>query len=254
MNIIVPIKQVPDLVEELEIDSSGKELDREWLKNKLNEFDDHALEEALIMQENHGATVTAIALDGDDIDKALFTASAKGVDKIVKVTGDFGTSVSSHVAAKALSNAIKELGYDVVMTGVQAVDDRDGQIGVLLAHYLGAPHISVVTGVNPSGDKLVVHKEYGGGIVAEFETATPVVLGIQAASQTPRYVPVARVRRAMKSSTLEEISGGDAGVDVGSSVSRMFKPESGGGAEMIEGSAEDQASRLIEILNEKGIK
>jgi len=254
MNIIVPIKQVPDLVEELEIDSSGKELDKEWLKYKLNEFDDHALEEALIMQENHGASVTAIALDGDDIDKALFAASAKGVDKIIKVTGDFGGTVAGHIAAKALANVIGELGYDVIMTGVQAVDDRDGQIGVLLAHYLGAAHISVVTGVTPEGDKLVVHKEYGGGLVAEFETATPVVLGIQAASQTPRYVPVARVRRAMKTATIEEISGGDANVEIGSSVSRMFKPQSGGGAEMLEGSADDQANKLIEILNQKGIK
>ena len=46
MNIVVPIKQVPDLVEELEIDDSGKDLNREWLKMKTNEFDDHALEEA----------------------------------------------------------------------------------------------------------------------------------------------------------------------------------------------------------------
>ncbi|MDH5604884.1 MAG: hypothetical protein OEY51_13130, partial [Cyclobacteriaceae bacterium] len=64
MNIIVPIKQVPDLVEELEIDSSGKGLDREWLKFKVSEFDDHALEEALLIKESSGATVTAIALDG----------------------------------------------------------------------------------------------------------------------------------------------------------------------------------------------
>ncbi len=250
MNIIVPIKQVPDLVEELEIDSSGKDLDREWLKFKVNEFDDHALEEALLLKEDSGGTVTAIALDSDDIDKALYAAAAKGADKVVKITGLDG-NVSNHEAAKAFANAISGMGADLVFTGVQSVEDRDGQLGVLLAHYLNMPHVSVVTGVSANGGNVNVQKEYGGGMVAEFEAATPVVLGIQAARETPRYVPVAKVRRAMRSTDLEEVAAGDVDVSAGSSVSRMFKPESGGGAEMISGSAEDVAGKLAEIIKGK---
>ena len=252
MNIIVPIKQVPDLVEELEINSDGTDLDREWLKMKLSEFDDHALEEALLIKDDQGVHVTAIALASDDIDKALFAAAAKGADKLVKITGVNGNS--THEAAKAMANAIQDMDYDIVMTGVQAVDDRDGQLAVLLAHYLKVPHVSVVTGVEVSGNNVIVHKEYGGGMVAEFEGSTPIVLGIQAAKETPRYVPVAKVRRAMRSSSIDEVSAGDIGVDSGSTVSKMYKPESGAGAEMIEGSAEDQASKIIEILTQKGIK
>ncbi len=252
MNIIVPIKQVPDLVEELEINSAGTDLDREWLKMKLNEFDDHALEEALLLKDEQGANVTAIVLDGDDIDKALFAAAAKGADRLIKVTGVTGTS--THEAAKAMANVIQGLEYDLVMTGVQAVDDRDGQMAVLLAHYLGIPHVSVVTGVQVSGSSVTVHKEYGGGMVAEFEAATPVALGIQAARETPRYVPVAKVRRASRDANIEEIAAGDLGVDAGSTVAKMYKPETGAGAEMIDGSAEDQASKIVEILTQKGIK
>lgn len=252
MNIIVPIKQVPDLVEELEINSSGTDLDREWLKMKLSEFDDHALEEALLIKDNQGANVTAIALASDDIDKALFAAAAKGADTLIKVTGVEGSS--THEAAKALANVISNMDYDIIMTGVQAVDDRDGQLAVLLAHYLKVPHVSVVTGVELSGNTVTVHKEYGGGMVAEFEGSTPLVLGIQAAKETPRYVPVAKVRRAMKSSTIDEVNAGELGVNSGSTVSKMYKPESGGGAEMIGGSAEEQANKIIEILTQKGIK
>lgn len=252
MNIIVPIKQVPDLVEELEINSAGTDLDREWLKMKLSEFDDHAMEEALLMKEDQGANVTAIALASDDIDKALFAAAAKGADKLIKVTGVEGNS--THEAAKAMANVIKDMDFDIVMTGVQAVDDRDGQLAVLLAHYLGVPHVSVVTGVVASGGSVTVLKEYGGGMVAEFEVSTPVVLGIQAARETPRYVPVAKVRRAMKGSTIDEVGAGDIGVDVGSSVSKMYKPDTGSGAEMVDGSAEDQAGKIIELLTQKGIK
>jgi len=252
MNIIVPIKQVPDLVEELEIDGSGKDLDREWLKFKVSEFDDHALEEALLIKESSGATVTAIALDGDDVDKALYAAAAKGADKLIKVTGLDG-AVSTHEAAKALAGVIGGQECDMVMTGVQAVDDRDGQLAVLLAHYMNVPHVSVVTSVKVSGSSVTVQKEYGGGMVAEFEAALPVVLGIQAASQTPRYVPVARVRMAMKSASIDEVAAGET-ASAGSSVNKFFKPESGGGAEMIEGSAEDQAAKIVEILTQKGVK
>jgi len=252
MNIIVPIKQVPDLVEELEVNSAGTDLDREWLKMKLSEFDDHAMEEALLIKDDQGANVTAIALTSDDIDKALFAAAAKGADKLIKVTGVEGSS--THEAAKAMANVIKDMDYDIIMTGVQAVDDRDGQLAVLLAHYLGVPHISVVTGVQTSDGSVTVQKEYGGGMVAEFEAETPVVLGIQAARETPRYVPVAKVRRAMRGSTIEEVDAGALDVVAGSTVSKMYKPESGGGADMIDGSAEDQAAKIIEILTQKGIK
>lgn len=252
MNIIVPIKQVPDLVEELEIDSSGKDLDRSAIKMKLSEFDDHALEEALLLKESSGATVTAIAIDSEDVDKILFTAAAKGADKIIKITGL--DNPSTHEAAKALAGAIKSMPYDLVMTGVQAVDDRDGQLAVMLAHYLGAPHISVVTSVTANGGSVTVSKEYGAGLVAEYEMKLPAVVGVQAASQSPRYVPVAKVRQIMRSATLDEMAASDSAVSAGSSVNRFFIPESGGGAEMIEGSADDQASKIIQLLKEKGIK
>ena len=138
--------------------------------------------------------------------------------------------------------------YDIVCTGVQSVEDRDGQLGVIMARYLGVPQISVVTSVVVAGDKLTIQKEYGGGTVAEFETSMPVVLGIQAAPEAPRYVPVAKVRRAMKSTELEEVAGGSADVNTGSHVNKMFKPEIAGGAEMISGSDDEMASKLAEII------
>ena len=254
MNIIVPLKRVPDPVEELEVDASGKDLNREWLKYKINEFDDHALEEALCLKEESGANVMAIALDSADIEKSLYTAAAKGADKLIKVTGDFGEAIPSHVAAKALANVLESLEYDLILTGVQAADDRDGQVAVLLAHYLGLPHVSVVTGGNLQDGKAIVHKEYSGGLMGEFEVDLPGVLGIQAARQTPRYAPVSRVRQAMRSTELEEMPAGDVSVAVGTTVQRMFKPETGEGAQMIEGSAEDVANQILNILSERGLK
>lgn len=254
MNILVVIKQVPDLVEELEVDASGKDLSREWLKYKINEFDDHALEEALQLKDESGGQVTVLALETADIDKPLFTAAAKGVDRLIKVTGDFAPGTASHIAAKAFANVINDLQYDLILTGVQAADDRDGQVPVLLAHYLKVPHVSVVARVTIENDKATVHKEYSSGRVAEFEVDLPAVLGIQAARETPRYAPVSRVRQAMRSASVDEIEAGDVSVTVGSYVQRMFKPVSGDGAQILAGSADEIVDKMINIIREKGIK
>lgn len=252
MNIIVPIKQVPDLVEDLEIDQSGKALDRDWLKFKMNEFDEHALEEALLLKEAHGGRVTVIALDAGEVDDSLYTALAKGADKAIKIVGGLDTGVSSHQAARLLAAAIRGMPHDLVLTGVQAVDDLDGQVGPLLAAELGVPNVSVVTGVEANGSAVAVKKEFAGGLMAELEVDLPAVLGIQAAKQPPRYAPISRVRQVMKTAGIEEVEAADAG-DTGFAVRRMYKPEAASHAEMIDGSPDDVADRVVRILREKGV-
>jgi electron transfer flavoprotein beta subunit len=127
-------------------------------------------------------------------------------------------------------------------------------MGVLLANYLGVPHVSVVTGVKVDGGKAVVHKEYSGGVMAEFEVDLPAVLGIQAARETPRYVAVSRVRQVTKEATLEEVEAGEIAMEVGSNVRRMMKPEKGSRAEMLAGSPEEIADKIIALMKEKGLK
>lgn len=254
MNIIVPVKQVPDLVEELEINGEGTDLEREWLKYKMNEWDESALEEALQLKELHGGTVTVLTVATGDVDELLYTCVAKGADQVAKIVGDFKDNHDSHSAARSLAAAIREQPYDLILTGVQAADDLDGQVGVLLATYLGIPHISVVSGieVDPANRTAVVHQEYAGGVMAIFEVDLPAVLGVQASRAVPRYAPVSRVRQAMKTAQIAEI---EATTPAGSgiSVQRMFKPESAEHAEMLEGETEEIVDRVIEILRERGI-
>ncbi|MEK7362883.1 MAG: hypothetical protein AAB016_02805 [candidate division NC10 bacterium] len=144
--------------------------------------------------------------------------------------------------------------HDLVLTGVQAADDRDGQVGILLATTLDLPHVSVVSGVEPAaeGKVVTVRQEYSGGIMAELEVDLPAVLGIQAAREAPRYAPVSKVRQVMKTQKLEVIPAPAVQVLAGSTVRRLAKPEAGGRAEILEGSAEEVADRLLTILAERG--
>ena len=246
MKIAVLLKQVPDLAEELEVDDSGKTLDTEYIKFRLNEYDEHALEEAVCLKEAGEATeVTAIALDGEDVDKGLFTAIAKGADKAIKLTGAEvkGSRNSAGVFSQVLGSE-----YDLIMTGVQSVDDREGMMGPMISAMLKIPCVSVVTRVDGGGSNISVQKEYFGGLTAAFDVQTPAVLGIQAARQTPRYAPVSKVRQIQQSSSLEEKSVSDSISNAKSEVTSMAPPIKTGGAKMLA-----SVEELVEVLKSKGV-
>ncbi|MBN1454153.1 MAG: electron transfer flavoprotein subunit beta/FixA family protein [Anaerolineales bacterium] len=252
MNIIVPIKMVPDLVEELSIDPSGAALDTAWLRLILNEFDDHAIEQAILLKERLGGQVTVIAPDAPDVDDALFTAAAKGADRLIKLTGDTEL-LNSHAIARAMAAIIKAEVPDLILTGVQAHNDLDGQVGPLLAENLSMPYVGYVSAVKVENKMATVKKEYPGGLLAEFMFELPAVLGIQASDEPPRYVAFSKVRQAMQTGKIEEQDFGVLDVSGGATVSRMFQPEVGERAEMLAGDAGEVAARLVEIMREHGV-
>ncbi len=254
MRIVVPIKQVPDLVEELEVLPEGTDLDRDLLTFEMNEYDEHALEEALCLKEAHGGEVVVVALDEADIDQTLATSLAKGADRVVKITGDFDGWVGTHRRVAVLGAWLAAEPHDLVLVGVQAVDDLDGQVPALLGARLGVPHVSVVTRVEPTGNGTVVaHQEYSGGRAAELEVALPAVVGVQAARQAPRYASITRIRQAMQEGTIETAAAVEAADDGGLRVRRLYVPEATGHAEMLDGDAGAVAGRIVELLRTRGL-
>jgi electron transfer flavoprotein beta subunit len=253
MNIIVPVKFVPDLVEELRINEPGDDLDPDWVRLKLNEFDDHALEEALLLKERGVGPVTVIALDADCADDVLYAAAAKGIDRVIKLCGDLQSGVNSHAQARLLAPLVQELQPGLVLTGVQAHNDLDGPLGPLLAEILGIPYVGYIAGVTVDGQQASLRKELPGGLIMEMEVSLPAVLGIQAAEQPPRYVAFSKIRAAMKTTDLGERPVESLDASFGPLVSRMYQPESGHKAEMIEGDPDEVAEKLVEILVNSGV-
>ncbi|RJP48163.1 MAG: electron transfer flavoprotein subunit beta [Anaerolineaceae bacterium] len=253
MKIAVPIKFVPDLVEELNIDSSGAALDTSWLRLIINEFDDHAIEQAILLKERGGAEVTIICAEGDGVDDILFNAAAKGADQLVKLMGSDAAMMNSHATARVLADFFKEIQPDLILTGVQAHNDLDGSVGALLAEYLGMPYVGYVAGVTAASGSVIARKEYPGGIIGEMEVKLPAVLGIQAAEQPPRYVAYSKINQVSKTVKIEERAISDLDSSGGATVGRMFKPEPAQRAEIIEGSPEEVADRMVGIFKELGV-
>ena len=253
MNLIVPIKMVPDLVEELVIDASGAQLDPEALRLKLNELDEHAIEQAILLKEKGAGQVTIVAPDLPDIDDALFTAAAKGADRLIKLTGNWGNGVNNHALARVMANFIKTLRPELILTGVQAHNDLDGALGPQLAEHLGMAYVGYISGVTLANGHVRARKEFPGGLVAEMQVQLPAVLGIQAAEKPLRYVPISKVRATMKTAQIETFPAAELETAGALLAVRLFQPEAGARATMLEGDVDAIATRLVEIFKEHGV-
>ena len=260
MRIVVPMKAVPDLVEEIELTSDETGIDREYLTFVLSEWDAQALEEALLLKDAGGVDVVAVGLaDDPEIDQVLYTALAKGADAAVKIAdatavGSPGTAdIETADRAALLAGYLAAEPADLVITGVQAADDLDGQLPSTLGALLDVPHVSVVVSVEVAGGSVTVRQEFAGGRSHELQVQLPAVIGVQSARQAPRYASITRIRQAMQAGGLTELTVSPSPAASGLVVRRMHRPEATGQAEMLTGSAVDVADQIMGLLRARGL-
>lgn len=251
MHILTVLRLVPDTREELPF--AGTEIDYDDIDIMLNEFDDYALEEAVLLKESTGGTVTALGLPGDGIDRVLQTAIARGADQAVRLECD-----QEHLSSRAVSGAftalVEELKPDLILAGVQTPEDMFGQLVPCIGEVLGWPHASGVTSVSTSSDgALRIVQEYGGGRSAMLDVNLPAAVGIQSSSQPPRYVAGSRLRQAIQSAEINGFNVEAPAEMSGANITSLSEPSRGSGARMIEGDADAFAAALIKMLVEKGL-
>lgn len=252
MHIAVALRLSPKAGEELEPDDDGTDIDREYVEMSVTDFDDQALEEAVLIKEATGATVTAVALQADGAEQALRVAYARGADRLAIVDAGELDPYDTRTAARAFAQALRELGPDLVLVGVQTPYDVFGQTAPLLAVELGLPQASVVVGVTIDGDRARVVQEYAGGRLAVLGLRLPAVAGVQSASSPPRYVSMTRLRQAMTEASPETLSVSVEAAPAGPRIVSLARPEPQVGAQMLEGDAAAIAEQIMGVLRERG--
>ena len=259
MEILVCVKRVPDTAEnEIEVDGSGSDIERDDLVYSVNEWDNYAVEEAIQIRDNVGGSVTVVTVGDDESEEVLRREMAMGADNGILLTDDAFEGSDGKGVATLLKAAVEKGKYDLILTGAQA-DGGAGQVGGMLAAMLDVPYASLVNKVVVDGDKLKVGREIEGGNQEMNEISMPCVLSIQTGINEPRYVGIRGIRK-VASVEIPELGAGDLGVDAssvgeaGAKVKRLdyFVPELGDGAEMLEGSTEEIIAKLIDHLKAKG--
>ncbi|MEC5292374.1 electron transfer flavoprotein subunit beta/FixA family protein [Aurantimonas sp. C2-6-R+9] len=258
MKILVPVKQVAILDDEFEMRDDGRDVDEDFFEKDLNEFDHFAVEEALLIKEaaGEGGEVVVVTVGDADADDALRTALAKGAERGIRVWDDGLADADGIAIAKVLAKVVEREAPDMVFTGAQSSDFGHATTGIALAGLLGWPHAAVVSKLDyaPGAASATVHRELEGGLEEIMTVTCPAVLSIQLGINQPRYASLRGIRQA-KQKPVDELGLGDLGLGAGdiapaSRVRRMYAPEKGQ-AEIITGSAAEQAARLAEIIKEQ---
>jgi electron transfer flavoprotein beta subunit len=246
VNILVILRMMPDAASELQPAEDGAGLDREWLDFQLNDFDDHALEEAILIKEATGARVTAIAI-GEGANRALQMAAARGADEAIVLDAEEGILISPCDIAATIAATARDKAADIVLCGVQSGEDVFGQLAPYLGALLDWPHISGTSRVTAAGDRLMAAQERGAGISLTYEVAFPVVLGVQTASKAPRYVSGSKLREAAKT-PIGHAALQPSAFERSAELVKLRSPAKSGSGEMVGDDAAQAADRLMAIL------
>jgi len=261
MRIAVALKQVPDTEARLRVSKDTKWIDEEGLPFVINESDEFALEEAQRLVETAGdGEVVVFSLGPDRAQEALRKALAKGAARAVLLSDPAFEGGDAVTTGRTLAAAIRSEGdFDLVITGSQSDDVGYGGTGSVIAGALGWPHVWLVMGVEvEEGGTAKVTREMESGMNEIVRVGLPAVLEVQAGINHPRYAALKGIMHA-KRKPLDRRTPEDLGLDagqVGSSGARLEIlsvgfPESGEGAQMLEGSSEDVARELVEKLQKE---
>lgn len=258
MNIAVCIKQVPDTEARLRVAADGRWIDEDDLRFVINESDEHAIEEALQLAEASGGEVVAISLGPARVKEALRKALALGCARAIHLVDDAYQGGDAAATARALAAAIEREDVGLVITGSQSDDVGYGSTASMLAGELGWPHAWLVMGVEMGDGSAEVVREMEGGINEVFRMSLPAVIEVQAGINHPRYASLKGIMKAKKK-PLDTPAPGDLGLDsgrIGTAGSRIHVvdvsfPDTGEGAEMIEGDPATAAKTLVEKLQKE---
>ena len=258
MNIVVCMKQVPDTETKIKMNSEGTGIDTEGIKYVMNPFDEYAVEEALKLKEKFGGTVTIVCMGPKRATEAIRTALAMGADDAIHLNDPTFEGADSLTTAKILAKGIKDLKYDLILAGKQAVDFDCSQVFACLAEILDLPYASVVTGLEVAGDlkNATVKRETEGGIAEIIEIKLPAVIAAQKGLNEPRYASLPGIMKAKKK-PLKEINLATLGMDAndvgekGSKLKTMnysLPPERKAGKK-IEGEPKEIVAQLVAWLH-----
>lgn len=159
MKIVVCVKQVPDTKGGVKFNPDGT-LDRGAMLTIMNPDDKAGLEAALRLKDEYGAEVTVITMGLPKAEEVLREAMAMGADKGILVTDRVLGGADTWATSTTLAGAIRNLEYDLIITGRQAIDGDTAQVGPQISEHLGIPVISYAEDLRVEGNSVVVKRQY----------------------------------------------------------------------------------------------
>ena len=259
MKIIVCIKQVPNTTE-IKINPTTGTLIRDGVASIMNPDDKGGLEEALKLKDKYNAHITVITMGLPQADDILRESLAMGADRAILLTDRKLGGADTLATSNALAAALKQLEFDLVITGRQAIDGDTAQVGPQIAEHLDLPQVTYLENIEYDGKKtFTIQKSTEDGYQI-LEVDSPCVVTVLASANKARYMSVHGIVEAYDKEV--EVWGFDKlGIDeekVGlkGSPTKVFKAFTRGvksAGEVFEVDAEEAVGIIMSKLKEKYI-
>jgi electron transfer flavoprotein beta subunit len=258
MKVVVCVKQTPSTTADFRVENGVVSWDDPGGKpNIVNPWDEYAVEEAIRLKENHGAT-DAIALSMGDASSSetLKTCLAMGCTEAILINDGAFAGSDSLGTARVLAAAINKVGdVQVALFGKQAIDGDSGQTVVQVARKLGWTPLTFVSAIKEIGDGSITVERLVDEGKEIVQASLPVVIGTVKEINEPRYPSFMGIRKASRAS-IPEWTAADLEIDgaYGSEASKVdwsdvyAIPPREGKVEIIEA---DSVSEKAEMLVEK---
>lgn len=255
MKILVCIKQVPD-AKDVRLDPETNTLAREGVESIMNPYDRHALEEAVRIKEEHGATVTALSMGPPQAEDVLREAITCGADEGVLVSDRAFAGADTWATSYTLAMAAKSLGeFDIILCGKQAIDGDTAQVGPGLACQLGIPYVTCVQKIRSIENSSITLERMMDDGYDVVRLSIPSLLTVVKDINEPRVASLKGKMKAKKAE-IKKMTAGDIGAEeqliglAGSptQVVKVFTPPPRGDRTVFDGTPEEQVGQLLEQL------
>jgi len=186
VKIVVCIKQVPDTKGGVKFNPDGT-LDRAAMLAIMNPDDKAGLEAALRIKDEIGAEVTVLTMGLPKADDVLREAMAMGADKAILVTDRVFGGADTWATSSTIAGALRNIDYDLIITGRQAIDGDTAQVGPQIAEHLDLPVISYAEELKIDGDSVIVKRQYEDRY-HELKVKMPCLVTALSELNVPRYM------------------------------------------------------------------
>ena len=195
MNIVVAMKQIPDLQQ---VRIRNRQPVFEDVPLTLGNIDKNALEAGVALKEAADAKLIVVSAGNEELEDTIKEALAAGADEAFLVTDDGLDSIASDTSASLIAAAIKKIDdVGVILFGEGSGDNYSGQVASRVAEILGLPEVGYAKAIELDGNKVKIVRSLE-DCEEHIEVELPVVITVVSEINEARIPAVTQILKAGK--------------------------------------------------------
>lgn len=258
MKIVVLVKHVPDAAED-PCFTSDLTVDRTAVRGRLDEPDEHAVEQAVrIAREHAGVQITALTMGPAEATQAVRRALVLGADEGVHVLDDALRGSDALATSRVLAAVVSRLGFDLVLCGAASTDSGTSLVPVMVGDLLDIPALCFADSATVHAGEVVIRRD-DECFVEEVAATLPALVSVTERCGAPRYPTVRAIldarHRPIRTWSLSDlgISADDVGLHAAATLTRTVVPQTGrhAGSVVRDDTRGRAAMQLVDFLAER---